>query len=184
MIAIESVLNGFFFASGSDLGLIGGIGTAVGISVTNVVLAFFAGLLPFRWINHRALLVKSLGVLISFAAVASLVGLHAVAAHLREAALAGISESQQLIHAIQQLLSSPLTLKDINSFYLFGFGAILALVAAWKGAAFDDPYPGYGSAARRADKARILYSEEHHDIFDHLDEIKDTILQQIVTGIG
>src|ERR1700730_1113530 len=40
LIAAESVLNGTFFAQGDEFGLIGGIGTAVGISLVNVMCAF------------------------------------------------------------------------------------------------------------------------------------------------
>jgi len=48
LVSIESVLNGFFFSKGSDFGLLGGIGTAIGISLVNVVSAFLMGLGPAR----------------------------------------------------------------------------------------------------------------------------------------
>jgi hypothetical protein len=53
LVAIESVLNGVFFAKGSPGGLIGGIGTAIGISIANVSFAFLLGFFPARWINRR-----------------------------------------------------------------------------------------------------------------------------------
>ena len=55
LIGIESVLNGTFFAKGSQFGLAGGIGTAIGISVVNVMFAYLLGLGPARlnpWSVH------------------------------------------------------------------------------------------------------------------------------------
>jgi hypothetical protein len=51
LIGLESGLNGFFFAKGSDFWLLGGVGTAIGISFVNVLSAFMLGLFPMRWIR-------------------------------------------------------------------------------------------------------------------------------------
>src|ERR1700722_13710388 len=53
LIGIEAGLNGFFFAKGSEFGLLGGVGTAIGISFANVLSAFAIGLFPMRWLNRR-----------------------------------------------------------------------------------------------------------------------------------
>lgn len=47
LVAIESVLNGVFFAKGSEFGIIGGIGTAIGISIVNAgaILHWRAGVI-------------------------------------------------------------------------------------------------------------------------------------------
>jgi hypothetical protein len=46
MIALESIMNGLFFAKGSERGLIGGVGTAFGISLVTCCSAFSLGLFP------------------------------------------------------------------------------------------------------------------------------------------
>lgn len=51
-VVVESVLNGTFFAEGSDAGLVGGIGVALSVSVVNVVLVgFLVGWGPCRWLD-------------------------------------------------------------------------------------------------------------------------------------
>jgi len=65
LIGLESGLNGFFFAKGSDFGLLGGVGTAIGISFVNVLFAFMLGLFPMRWINHRNYFFKLIGVIVT-----------------------------------------------------------------------------------------------------------------------
>ena len=72
LIAVELVLNGFFFAKGSEFGLLGGIGIAVGISIVNVIFSFMLGLWPARWINHRNWIIKILALFTTIAGVGEL----------------------------------------------------------------------------------------------------------------
>jgi hypothetical protein len=50
LVGIESVLNGAIFQKGAQFGWIGGIGTAIGISLVNVVLGYLLGWGPARFI--------------------------------------------------------------------------------------------------------------------------------------
>lgn len=183
LVAVESILNGFFFAKGSQFGLLGGIGTAIGVSVTNVVFAFLAGLLPARWMNRRNLVIKLLGFMFTFSAVAVLVALHAFAMHFREAT-AVVGEDVAMDYAVRHLLQSPVGISDINSAYLFGLGLLFAFSAFWKGYTFDDPHPGYGAVYRRAVAARENYREEHDALFGELEEIKEETVSALKDGIG
>jgi hypothetical protein len=88
LIGIEAGLNGFFFAKGSEFGLLGGIGTAIGISFVNVLFAFVIGLFPMRWLNHRNYLVKLIGLIITVIGLAGILALHGFAAHYRDATVA------------------------------------------------------------------------------------------------
>lgn len=182
MVGAEAGLNGFFFAKGATLGLVGGIGTALGISFVNVVTSFAVGLLPMRWVNHRNVLLKLLGLLVSLAAISALVALHGFAAHYRDAT-AIVGEDRAFATARETLVSSPLMLADLNSFYLFGLGLVLAVLAIWKGYTFDDPYPGYGSHSRRAEHAREAYSDEHAVLFEDLEDIKEKTVADLDEGI-
>jgi len=182
LIAVESVLNGAFFAKGAALGFVGGIVTAIGISFVNVAFGFILGLFPVRWLNHKNLLVKFCGSVVTIVGVASLIVLHGFAAHYRDAT-AAVGEDRAFGTALQTLQSSPLALADLNSFYLFGIGLLWAFLAVWKGATFDDPYPRYGSYYRRALRAREEYSDEHAMLFDDLAEIKEQTVDAINAGI-
>jgi hypothetical protein len=182
LIGIESAFNGVFFAKGSDFGLLGGVVVAIAISFINVVIAFFLGLFPMRWINHRNLAVKLCGLILSIAGFAVLVGLHGFSAHYRDA-MAAVGEDKAMATALQTLKATPYVLADLNSYYLFGLGLLWAFFAVWKGYNFDDPYPRYGAGYRRAAYAREDYSYEHSLLFDDLEEIKEETISALDNGI-
>jgi len=181
LIGLESGLNGFFFAKGSDFGLLGGVGTAIGISFVNVLFAFMLGLFPMRWINHRNYFFKLIGVIVTIVGLSGLVALHGFAAHYRDAT-ALVGEDRAFAIALQTLKTSPLVLADLNTFYLFGLGILWAFLAIWKGATFDDPYPLYGAHYRRAASARETYSDEHALLFDDFEKIKEDTVAQLEAG--
>lgn len=182
LIAFEAMANGLFFAKGSEFGIVGGIGTAIIISFINVSICFVLGLWPFRWINHRNLLVKLSGIVLSFMGVAGVIALHGFAAHYRDA-MGAVGEEHALAVALQSLQTSVWKLADLNSYYLFGMGVFFASLSAYKGANFDDPYPGYGPRSRRHEEARREYSDRHADLFDDLAEIKDETVRSLDEGI-
>jgi hypothetical protein len=181
LVGVEAAVNGVFFAKGSEFGLVGGIVTAIGISFANVIFAFALGLFPMRWMNHRNFLVKFVGLVFTLAGVAALVALHGFAAHYRDA-IAVVGEDRALQAAVASLLKSPFVLSDLNSYYLFGIGAVWALTAIWKGYTNDDPYPRYGAHYRRATSARNEYSDEHAELFDDLNDIKEKTVAAIGAG--
>jgi hypothetical protein len=182
LIGVEAGFNGFFFAKGSELGLLGGVGTAIGISFVNVLFAFIVGLFPMRWFNHRNYLVKLFGLIVTVICLVGLVALHGFAAHYRDAT-AAVGEDRAFETAVHTLKTAPLTLADLNSFYLFGIGLLWAFLAIWKGATFDDPYPRYGAHYRRAAAAREAYSDEHAFLFEDLEAIKEDTVAQLEAGI-
>jgi hypothetical protein len=182
LVAFEATANGLLFAKGSEFGLAGGVGTAVVISLLNVSWSFILGLWPIRWINHRTFLVTLLGLGFSMAGIAGLVALHGFAAHYRDA-MAAVGEERALRVAFDTLWAAPWKLADLNSYYLFAMGLFFGLLAVYKGATFDDPYPGYGTRSRRHEEARQEYSDAHADLFDELADIKDETVDLLDTGI-
>ena len=182
LVGIESTLNGIFFARGSEFGLLGGIGTAIGISFVNVLVAFAIGLFPMRWMNHRNYFIKFCGLVLVLTGLSAIVVVHGFAAHFRDAS-AIVDEQNPLRAAINSLRATPFLLADMNSFYLFGLGIIWGFFALWKGYAFDDPYPRYGAYYRRMVYAREAYSEEHAFLFDDLEDIKEETVQALDDGI-
>jgi hypothetical protein len=183
LIAVESVLNGTFFAKGSDFGLIGGVGTAIGIAIANVVFAFLIGLAPARWMSRRNLLVKVLGLLLTVVGLAALLALHAFAAQYREA-VALLGDERAFPAAADALLKAPWRVTDISSIYLFALGTLFSIAAFWKGYTFDDPYPGYGAVHRRLVKSREDYSDHHALLFDELESIKEKVVDDLEKGIA
>lgn len=182
LVGLESILNGFFFAKGAELGLVGGVGTAMGISLVNVIASFALGLFPMRWVNHRNYTIRLPGLIVSLGGLAALVALHGFAAHYRDAT-ALVGEDRAMATALQTLKATPFALADLNSFYLFGLGMMLALTAILKGYTYDDPYPRYGAHYRRATNARETYSDEHDYLFDDLAKIKEETVTALDAGI-
>jgi hypothetical protein len=183
LVAAESLVNGLFFASSSDYGLVGGIGTAVGISAVNIIFAFMFGLTAIRFINYRNKAVRVLALLATLVGTAGLLLLHAFSMHYRNA-LAAVPEDQAFTEAVRTLFSDSFAIGSLPSGYLFGLGILFAIAAIWKGYRYDDPYPFYGAVWRRAEAARIAYSEEHQFLFDDLEEHKENAISQIKAGIA
>jgi hypothetical protein len=182
LVAVESVLNGFFFAKGSAFGLVGGIGTAIGISITNVAFSFLIGLWPARWKNHRNFFVQVIGLLFTIAGTVVILGLHLFAAHFRTAT-AIVGEDRAFNVAIEAMLKSPWAISDLSSVYLFAMGVLFAISAIWKGYTLDDPYPRYGAVHRQATAAREAYTDVHLDLFEDLESIKDDAVESLDAGI-
>ena len=182
LVAVEFVLNGAFFAKGSPGGLIGGIGTAIGISITNVVFAFLLGLGPARWINYRNLFVRAVALLLTIVGIGLIVGLHGFTAHFRDATAALVADPFAV--AIERLTQAPWRVSDITSIYLFGLGLLCGLAAFWKGVTFDDPFPGLGPTYRRMVSAREGYSDQHADFFDELERLKNDAVGQLADAIA
>jgi hypothetical protein len=181
-VAFESVLNGFFFAKGSEFGLVGGIGTSVGISTTNVAFSFLLGLWPMRWKNHRNFFVWTFGLLVTVAGLLLIIGLHLFAAHFRSAT-AAVGEDRAINVAIDELMRSPWKFSDLSSIYLFAMGTLFALSAIWKGYTFDDPYPRFGAVDRRAVIGREAYTDAHFELFEELESIKEETIESLDAGI-
>jgi hypothetical protein len=180
-VAIESVLSGVFFARGSEFGL-GGVGTAVGISLTNVALSFLLGLGPLRWRNHRRSFISRSSLPIAIAGIASIVALHVFGAHLR-VVTALVGEGKAFATAWEAIQKAPWAVSDIASVCLLAIGLIFTLGAIWKGYSFDDPYPRYGAMYRRQKSAREKYTNAYFTLFNELNEAKEDAVDQLNDGI-
>lgn len=177
------MLNGVFFAKGSEAGLIGGIGVAIGISAVNVLLCFFLGAGPARYINWRGWLLRSLAFVVTIVGVGGITLLHFFAAHFRDATVA-VGEKHAYTRALSQLWQSPFGFSDISSWYLFGLGLAFGLISFWKGYRFDDPYPHYGETFRRERDAHDAYAEEHDEFFDDLKTVRDDTVEAFRAGLA
>lgn len=183
LVAIESIFNGFFFSKGSEFGLLGGVGIAIGISLINVIFSFLLGLWPARFINFRNRLIKVFAFVFTAAGLCAILMLHGYAAHYRDA-VAAVGETGGLAEAMRTIKATPWQLADMNSYYLFGLGVIFAIGAFYKGCRFDDPYPFYGAKSRATAQARDDYSEAHAELFEDLAKIKNQTVGRLSDGIS
>lgn len=182
-IVVESALNGFFFAEGSEFGLVGGTMLAFGISVVNVlVFGFCLGLGPARWQHHRALPLRLVAWALLAAGVVLVVSANAFVAHYRDI-FERFGETVPLEAVWAQLRADPFGLARLQSWLLFVLGLFFAGLGFWKGYRFDDPYPLYGRIARRWQQAEQLYLESRHERLKEASAVRDEAVHALNLGV-
>ena len=148
LIFVEAVANSYFFAKGSDLGLLGGWFNAALVSVGNIVLSLpLAGFLFLRECNHKARARKIIGVVGFVGCLVVIAFLHLATAHYRELLIR--NPNADLVSALAPAMNNPFGLHDFESFILIIIGVGISTVAIFEGYKLDDPYPGYGDVYRR-----------------------------------
>lgn len=178
LFVIESGLNGAFLAVGSEGGLVGGWGLALGFSVVNLVLpALFFGPVS-RYVSHIGLLLKAVGVLAILGWLGTALVLNLGLAHFRDAS-ADLSENIGA-EALSRFQASPLGLQDAESWLLFVLGFFFSGVAFFDGRKlFGDSYPGYSRKHRKMEEARADYDDHWQDVVEQLRTIREDCLDAI-----
>lgn len=146
-LAIESLLNGNFFADASDFGLIGGAATAVIISALNISLGFVMGLWPARYCQH----VKASHLFWALPAYAGMIALivlfNLAVGHYRELLIANPDAASQQV--VPHMLANPLGVYELKSIALVLIGCLIAFLSASKGYSAFGSYPGQAFAYKR-----------------------------------
>ena len=173
LIVVEGAFNATFFASGSDLGLLGGVVLAAAFSTVNVGTAALNGWFPLRWAHHRNLGIKLAGFVAFPSLLAGSLALNAFVAHYRDLAATTSDMQPPLQAAYSALLRDPFGLQTIESWFLLILGVLCAGYAIAKGFALDDPYPGYGAYDRRRCVTAEAYEEARLDMLEQAGEVRD-----------
>jgi len=158
LVLFEGLANAYFFSKGSDLGLLGGWIQAITVASANVIASFFIiGFLGLRMVQnpHRPFSFAAALIFMPLA-TAFVVFLNFAAAHYRDlleinaAVLAqgGIEQTGQMLTPVTRALTFA-PFETLEALLLFGLGITFAVIAAFKGATFDDRLIGYGAAHRR-----------------------------------
>ncbi len=178
LFVIESGLNGAFLAVGSEGGLVGGWGLALGFSVVNLVLpALFFGPVS-RYVSHIHMLLKAVGVLAILGWLGTALVLNLGLAHFRDAS-ADLIENIGA-EALSRFQASPLGLHDAESWLLFVLGFFFSGVAFFDGRKlFGDSYPGYSRKHRKMEDARADYDDLWQDVVEQLRTIREDGLDAI-----
>ncbi len=171
---LESVGNGYFFAEGSDLGLLGGVGQAVIIAGINISIAFFLMGWLFKYKNHRSWGKRLVAYLSLGLYLPCIVGFNLLVAHYRDYFSVNPEEAGNL--AVQQFIQTPWLLAEFNSWILFFMGLLFALFAFIDGYKRDDAYPGYGKLHRRLQALHEEYDEHRDDIVTQLEDVRQEFL--------
>ena len=174
---LESAGNGYFFAEGSELGLLGGVGQAVVIAAINISIAFFLMGWLFRYKNHYSPW-KQLAAYIGLGVYLPCVfGFNLLVAHYRDYFAFNPKEAGNL--AVQRFIESPWQLSEFNSWILFFMGLLFAIFAFIDGYKRDDAYPGYGHLHRRLQDLHEEYDEHRDDIVTQVEEVRQEFLTKL-----
>ena len=157
LLVTESILNSYFFAQGSDLGLLGGFLQAFLISIANIGSALLMGAYILPWKNHiqtdendnpleKWSMQKSIAVIaIPFYCIL-IFTFNLAVAHYR--AQLEIQPIKAVINAMTTMAASPFGIGNFEAWVLCLMGLLFSSFALIKGYTSDDSYPGYGKMTR------------------------------------
>ena len=177
ILAIEGVMNGFFFQYGASNGLLGGIAQAFLFSLANVGVSVATGMYAVPYLYHIDFIKKLAGVVLTISYLWVLFSLNLIIAHYRDAIQ--VNPDTATHQALTIFLSNPLGIQDIQSVILAGMGIIFGLASVLDGLYMDDRYPGYGRAYRQIKRVYEEYNEKVDDAIDALTDIRDDAIQSL-----
>lgn len=185
LVLVEALMNGVFFAEGSETGLIGGVAQATVLSLFNVGVGLCFARYGLPWLRHLNPALKALGTLATAVYVVSTTALNLSIGHFRDLFIqnAGVVLIPDLA---ARLASGPLNLADARSLILVGLGVAFNVIATVDASGLDDPYPGYGSVGRRKDEAVANYANHRTGCLTDLKARRDEAIadmSQIVADV-
>jgi hypothetical protein len=181
-VILESIINGMFFAEGSEAGIIGGVMQALVLSVLNVGVATLYAVYGLPYLFHRRAWGKVLGVLATAAFIVWLLGLNLAIGHFRDLFVQGAG-NVQMVDLLNRLTGAPLLLNDAKSGLLVLLGIALGLLSVIDVAASRDPYPGYGAIGHERQRAIERYSHENAKSLAAIMRLRDQTVDDMTSGI-
>ena len=165
----ETILNGIYFAQGSEYGILGGAIYALGIAAVNIAISFKLGQAT-TYKNHIKNRLKTLGFLSIFGVLAWVGVYNLLVAHYRQQIDVDIDNAGTL--AVKLFIQSPFALDKFEYWVLFLVGLLFGLFAYTEGYLWDDRYPGYGKLYRRMEQSKRDWHADQEDIINRLEDLK------------
>lgn len=183
ILAVETVLNGMFFAERVAGGLIQGFGEALIFAFTNVLCGYICGRFGVTKLIHVRTSFRLLGVLVIVPLCITLLFNNMFAAHYRAALLADIDTFQAAAFAWDNMTTRPFSFGDGKSVQLMALGLLAAVLAAMKGWFMDEPYPGYGNKTRVAVAKTDEFIGAKKDYLEQVTEAYDQAAEHMKTSL-
>lgn len=171
MVAIEGIANAYFFAQGSDSGLLGGFIQAVLFAGTNVGLAAIQGRYTLPFLYHSHLGLKSLGVIALLFSLFIILMVAFGVSHYRDAMTFATEDTAKI--ALAHLKADPFGFKDLNSWLLCGITCLFGIFALFDGLHLNDPYPFYGKTVARYEIEKADYESLIGDMKEEIEDFKE-----------
>jgi hypothetical protein len=181
-VLVESILNGMFFAEGSEAGIIGGVMQALVLSVLNVGVAALYAVYGLPLLFHRRRAVKFIGWLMTLVFALWLGGLNLAIGHFRDLFIANAGRVE-MAELLSHLTGAPLLLADAKSAILVLLGIALGLLAVIDVAAMRDLYPGYSTVGRERQHAIDHYAEENARSLAAMMQLRDHTVDDLSSAI-
>lgn len=178
LLVVETYINGMFFAKGHEMGIVGGFFTAFIPSLLNVSLGCCFGHIAFRLAINCHWLKRTFGLFLCLLMPALIFAVNLATAHYRTAMIGLMGEDAAKI-ALENLLSAPFMLSDIESWLLFATGCLFSLIATLDFWAMDDHYFHFGKISRHHHQKMEDYANMKAGILEELEEIRDIRLKEL-----
>jgi hypothetical protein len=182
IIVGESILNGQFFAQGSEAGMIGGVIQAVVLSALNVGAATLYAFWLLPQLFHRRFSRKALGILGSLLFLLWLGFLNLAIGHFRDLFVERAGDVTMATF-LERLLDAPFALRDVESGLLVMLGIGLGIGAMIKVALFQDLYPGYARLGRRRQDAIDRFTSAQELCLVELVKLRDQAVADMTAAI-
>lgn len=182
-VVLESVLNGLFFAEGSEAGLIGGFVQAVVLSILNIGAAILYAVYGLRLLIYRSLFVKAVGLVVLVLYVGWLLGLNLAVAHFRDAFIASAGNVSAAL-LWENFVRAPWVLSDAQSWLLALLGVGFSLSALISAVGLDDRYLFYGEIGRAREEAFTRFNNEKTVALEGFMARRDEAVEQMTQVIG
>lgn len=182
LVLLESIVNGTFFAEGSEAGLIGGIAEALVLSVLNVGIAALYAWFALPFLFHRSLLIRAVGALACAAFLLWLIGLNVFIGHFRDLyiELGGIVPMPQVL---ERMSRTPLGFAEAKSFFLVLLGIGLGLLSLADVSAIRDLYPGFAAIGRDRQQAIERYAGDKSSCLAAMSALRDKAVEDMTEAI-
>lgn len=174
MIVLETYFNGTYLAKGSTQGLIGGVFEAATFALLNIGFSIIITNYVIRQIVRKNFLWRLIGLIGIIVWLGLVSGINLFLAHYREVAaiisqdLMGTGED-----VIQNIISNPFGLEQLESWMLYAIGMLFAFITLVDVLTFSDIYPGYSKRQKKWDEEQEEYKEEFDVLIEELDAIKE-----------
>jgi len=174
-VLIETGVNAYFFAQGSDQGLVGGLMVAFFLALVDIVFIFNFGrlipgvLAPMPWWRLA-------GIAATVMSVVWILGYNLLVAHVREQLQ--LDPTAGVEAAWKSFQANPFGLHDLQSWLLFVLGLAFSVGALFDGIKWDDSFPRYGDLHRRARDLGESYRVLHRRVLDRGRSLRDQVLKE------
>lgn len=180
LLVLESIMNGLFYSTGSELGLVGGVTQAFILSLFNIGTAYAYGRWGVPLLRSGRAITWLPGVLALLAYITVAFTLNLWIAHYRDLYAAADGQQVTFPMVMAHLTASPFGLRDLESVVLGLLGLMFSFAACLSAAGMDDPQPAYGALGRARARAFSAYASRKAHCVLALQQTKDAAIAEML----